>query len=375
MIYRHHNDLAPHLKKNRALVIYGPRRVGKTTLVENFLNEYPGHSRLVSGEDLEIQNILSSNRFKDIIEFCEGVELLAIDEAQATPNIGRGLKIIVDQVKDIQVIATGSSSFELSNQIGEPLVGRQNTIQLYPLFQLELREELGAYELKKNLAAYLRFGSYPEVLTLTSDQEKRDYLSSLTNSYLYKDILTLNTIKNSNVLQKLVKKLAFYVGSEIAPNQLSKELGVDVKTVIRYLDLLEKSFIILKLNGYSGNLAKEITKKQKYYFYDVGIRNAVINQFNRLEDRNDIGALWENFIVMERIKRNHYLKTFHQPYFWRNYKKQEVDYLEEKDGKLSAYEIKWSSKAKSKGLGHFISAYPDAKSKYIHRENYLDFLC
>ena len=375
MLQRFHNDLSTYLQPNRVLVIYGPRRVGKTTLIEEYLKTYQGKYRLVSGENINVQNILASNDFDRILEFCDGLDLLAIDEAQAVKNIGVGLKIIVDHVKDIKVIATGSSSFDLANEIGEPLVGRQNIIKLYPVSQMELMAQLGQYELKQNLSDYLRFGAYPEVLMTENKDSKREYLTNITNSYLYKDILALNTIRNADVLQKLVKKLAFYVGSEISPNTLARDLGVDVKTIAKYLDLLEKNFIIVKLQSFSGNLANEITKKHKYYFYDLGIRNAIINQFNELDDRNDIGALWENFIVLERIKRNHYLRSFYNSYFWRTYEQHEVDYVEEKDAKIDAYEIKWNEKSKGKkGLGAFTKLYKNAETGFVNKENYLKFI-
>lgn len=375
MLKRFYHDLSPHLQPNRVLIIYGPRRVGKTTLVEEYLRTYKGKFRLVSGESMEVQNILSSNDFDKILEFCDGLDLLAIDEAQAVKNIGMGLKIIVDHVKDIKVIATGSSSFDLANEIGEPLVGRHNIIRLYPVSQLELLEEHSKYELKQNLEDYLRFGAYPEVLMIDGKDDKRDYLSKITSSYLYKDIFALNTIKNADILQKLAKKLAFYIGSEVAPNTFAHDLGIDVKTVARYLDLLEKNFIILKLQGFSRNLANEITKKHKYYFYDLGIRNAVINQFNQLDDRDDIGALWENFVVLERIKRNRYLRSFHHSYFWRTYEQHKVDYVEEKDGQINAYEIKWNEKSKGrKGITAFTHLYKNASADFVNKENYLDFI-
>jgi len=376
MFKRHYHNLSDYISQNKVLVIYGPRRVGKTTLIEHYLSQYKGNYRLISGEDMNVQRILSSNDFDKIFQFCEGLDLLAIDEAQDIHNIGRGLKIIVDHIKPIHVIATGSSSFDLANKMGEPLVGRQNLLTLYPLSQLELKNHYHDYELQQNLHNYLRFGSYPEVLTLPHQDDKREYLTTIANSYLYKDILALNTVRNADILQRLVKKLAFYLGSEVSAHQFSNDLGVDVKTIVKYLDLLEKNFIITKLQGYSRNLANEITKKHKYYFYDLGIRNAVINQFNDIEDRNDIGALWENFVVIERIKRNSYLRTFHQSYFWRTHNQHEVDYIEEKDANVHAYEIKWNRHTRhTKGLTQFSKAYPNATTGLINQDNYLDFVC
>lgn len=372
-IPRIYDNLEKYLKKNKVLVIYGPRRVGKTTILKNFLSQFKGKYKLDSGDNIDTQDILSSNRFSTILEYAENLDLLAIDEAQNIKGIGQGLKIIVDQIDGIKVIATGSSSFDLASQIGEPLTGRQTTLTLYPISQKELKKQLGAFDLKQKLPEYLIFGSYPSIITAKTKEEKIQLLLEIKNSYLLKDILTLDNIKNSSFIVNLLKLLAFQIGSEVSLNELATQLGVDSKTVARYLDLLEKTFIITKLGGFSRNLRKEVTDKYKYYFWDNGIRNALVSQFNNLEDRNDIGQLWENFIVIERLKKLSYDNIYGNRYFWRTYDQKEIDLIEERDGKLFAYEIKWSSK-KIKLPTEFMEIYENVSFEIINRDNYLDFL-
>jgi predicted AAA+ superfamily ATPase len=375
MLPRYYKKLSSYLKSGKVLVIYGARRVGKTTLIQEFLAEYEGKKKLVSGDNIAVQNILASQDFERIFEFCDDLDLLVIDEAQQIKNIGMGLKIIVDHLPHIKVIATGSSSFDLANKIGEPLVGRKKVITLFPLSQLELQECHNQYELKQRLEEYMRFGSYPEVLTIKTIHDKKEYLYDTTESYLYKDILIMNLIKNAEPLQKLVKLLAFNIGNEVSTHELAKQVGVDAKTIKHHLDLLEKNFIIISLQSFSRNLSKELNKKAKYYFCDLGIRNAVIGNFNKMNSRNDIGALWENFCVVERAKRNSYLSYFNNSYFWRTYKQEEVDLIEESDGFLYAYEMKYSEKPKAhRGLKAFHAEYNAKEKKIITPENYLDFV-
>ncbi|MCI0609248.1 MAG: ATP-binding protein, partial [Anaerolineae bacterium] len=300
-------------------------------------------------------------------------ELLAIDEAQNIPNIGMGLKIIVDQVPDIRVVVTGSSSFELAGQVGEPLTGRKRTLTLYPLAQSELISVHNKFELRERLADYLIFGAYPEVLQASTRQERINTLTEIADSYLLKDILAFDRVKNSRTLLDLLKLLAFQVGSEVSMTELATQLGVDVKTTQRYLDLLEKAFVVIRLNGFSRNLRQEITSKSKYYFLDNGIRNAVIAQFNELNQRNDIGALWENFIFTERLKHREYQQLYGNMYFWRTYNQQELDLVEERDGKLFGYEFKWSKKSAAAPT-QWSNLYPDATYGVVHSENYLAFI-
>lgn len=372
-IPRIYDDLGKYLKKNTVLVIYGPRRVGKTTILKNFLEKYKGKYKLASGDDIDVQNIVGSSRFSIILEYVGSVDLLAIDEAQKIKGVGQGLKIIVDQVEGIIVIATGSSSFDLANQVGEPLTGRKKTLTLYPIAQKELKNYFDLFDLKQKLPEFLVFGSYPTIITANTKEEKKQLLLEITNSYLLKDILALDNIKSSAFIVNLLKLLAFQVGSEVSLNELGIQLSADTKTVARYLDLLEKTFVITKLGGYSGNLRKEVTDKYKYYFWDNGIRNAIISQFNNLEDRNDIGQLWENFIVIERLKKMSYDNIHGNRFFWRTYDQKEIDLIEERAGKLFGYEIKWGSK-KVKAPSAFMETYKNASFKVINQENYLDFI-
>jgi len=373
MIKRYLNKLDDYLKPGKALIIYGPRRVGKTTLLQNYLSQTKLKYKLDSGDNIRVQQILDSEDFKQILEYAEGYELIAIDEAQRVPKIGQGLKILVDQRSDLKIIATGSSSFDLSSQVGEPLTGRKTTVRLFPIAQLEMLESSTRFELKEKLDQFLIFGSYPEVITTKNRQDKITVLQEIVDSYLFKDILALEKIKNSKVLSDLLKLLAFQVGNEASLNELATALSVDVKTVGRYLDLLEKSFVIFRLTGYSGNLRSEITSKNKYYFLDNGVRNAVISQFNSLDLRNDVGALWENFIVGERLKKRSCKKIYGNTYFWRTYGGQEVDLVEERDGKLHGFECKWSAKAKKSPPSEW-AGYPNADFHLITPDNYLDFI-
>ncbi len=373
MIKRFYDDLSKYLFPNKVLIIYGPRRVGKTTLLNNFLSSSKLKYKFVNGDDLDVQTILSSQRIESLKEYTRGYELLVIDEAQKVPNIGMGLKILVDHVEGIKIIATGSASFDLSNKIGEPLVGRSVTLKLYPLAQLELAEDFNRYELKEKNWQYLIYGSYPEILSSESLDEKKEYLTGVVNSYLLKDILELEQVKGSKILLDLLRLVAFQVGSEVSLSELALNLNIDVKTVARYLDLLEKSFIMINIRGFARNLRKEIKKYGKYYFYDNGIRNAVISNFNPLELRDDIGKLWENFLVTERIKKQSYGKIYSNNYFWRTWDQKEIDFVEEREGKLFGFEFKYTPR-KTKLPQEFLDTYPNADIEVITKDNYLDFL-
>jgi predicted AAA+ superfamily ATPase len=279
----------------------------------------------------------------------------------------------VDQAKDIYVVATGSSSFELSQQVGEPLTGRKETVILYPVSQKELSGIYNRHELKEKLQEFLVFGSYPEVIMQNTRQEKIKAITEIADSYLLKDVLSMERIKSPKTLLHLLKLLAFQVGNLVSMNELAGQLSVNIKTVARYLDLLEKSFVIKPVGGFSRNLRKEITKKMKYYFFDNGIRNAVIMQFNGLEDRNDTGQLWENFICSERLKKLAYEGVYGYSYFWRTYDGKEIDLVEEWDGRLFGYEIKWTKAGKYPPKG-WLETYENAEYQVINRNNYLDFI-
>jgi predicted AAA+ superfamily ATPase len=374
MFKRAYEPLDAFIQPNKALVIYGPRQVGKTTLLQTYLNQTNLKYKLDSGDNIRTQQILGSQDFGQILPYVEGYQLLAIDEAQNIPNIGMGLKIIVDQVPGIRVIVTGSSSFELAGQIGEPLTGRKRTLSLYPLAQSELLSAHNKFELRERLADFLLFGGYPEVALASTRQERIQILTEIADSYLLKDILAFDRVKNSRTLLDLLKLLAFQVGSEVSLNELAMQVGVDVKTIQRYLDLLEKSFVIIRLGGFSRNLRTEVVNKAKYYFLDNGIRNAVIAQFNGLDQRNDQGALWENFLFIERLKHRAYHSIHANMFFWRTYEQQEIDLVEERDGKLFGYEFKWSQAKPVSAPKHWLGAYPGAEFKVLHPDNYFDFI-
>lgn len=366
-------ELGKMLKKGRAAVIYGPRRAGKTTLLNDFLQKSGKKYKLDSGDNRRIKEIMSSEDFDKIKEYASGYEILAIDEAQKIPGIGQGLKILTDQLPELAVIATGSSSFELSQQIGEPLTGRKRTAILHPFSQIELSAKYNKFELKEKLAEFLVFGAYPEVITAKTKKEKIAALQEINDSYLLKDIFSLEKIKASKQLSDLLKLLAFQAGGEVSLNELATQVKLDVKTVDRYLDILEKAFVIKRLTAFSRNLRNEITTKNKYYFLDNGIRNAVISQFNDLENRNDVGQLFENFAVMERIKNNAVKNRIKSVYFWRSYSGEEIDYIEEGNGKLQGYEFKWA-KNKAKKPKLWLETYSGANWKIINKDNYLDFI-
>jgi len=329
---------------------------------------------LDSGDNIRTQEIISSQDFKQILAYAGGYDLLAIDEAPNIPNIGMGLKIIVDQMPQVSVVVTGSSSFELAGQVGEPLTGRKQTLTLFPLSQAKLSSVHNRFELNERLAEYLVFGAYPEVVLAQTEKAKIEAITEITNSYLVKDILAFDRVKSAKILLDLLKLLAFQVGSEVSLTEIGTQLGVDYKTIQRYLDLLEKAFVILRLGGFSRNLRNEVTNKAKYYFMDNGIRNALIAQFNNLNRRNDIGQLWENFVFIERLKHRTYQSVYSNMYFWRTYGQQEIDLVEERDGNLFGYEAKWSAVKTVTAPKDWVSAYPDAKFEVITPENYQEFV-
>jgi predicted AAA+ superfamily ATPase len=374
MFQRAYEPLDEYLQAGKVLVIYGPRRVGKTTLLQAYLTQTTLKYKLDSGDNIRTQQILSSQDFSQILPYVEGYDLLAIDEAQNIPNIGMGLKIIVDQVPGIKVIVTGSSSFELAGQVGEPLTGRKFTMSLYPLAQSELLSVHNRFELNEHLEDYLIYGTYPEVLLAPSKQVRLATLTEIADSYLLKDIFAFDRVKNSRTLLDLLKLLAFQIGSEVSHNELATQLGADVKTIQRYLDLLEKAFVIIRLGGFSRNLRQEVVNKSKYYFLDNGIRNAIIAQFNGLEQRNDIGALWENFMFIERLKYRTYRPLLANMYFWRTYDRQEIDLVEERGGNLYGYEFKWSSNKTISAPKNWVNTYSNATFEVIHKNNYQELI-
>jgi predicted AAA+ superfamily ATPase len=372
-ILRIYKDLSQWLKPNKVLVLYGARQVGKTTLLRDFLLSCQLNYRLDSGDNIRTQTLLSSSDFEKIKDYAAGYDLIAIDEAQKIANIGQALKIMVDQIPGIKVIATGSASFELMGQIGEPLTGRKTTLTLYPISQLELGSLYNSSEIKEKLEQWLIFGSYPEVVTASDRTQKAQLLEELVHSYLLKDILELERVRSSKILLDLLRLLAFQTGSEVSLSELAQHLAIDYKTVAKYLDLFEKSFIIYNLRGFSRNLRNEITNKSKYYFYDTGIRNAVISNFNEIALRNDMGQLWENFVFIERLKKQGYHNIFSNNYFWRTWTQKEIDLVEEREGSLFAYEFKWN-KRKVTAPKEWKEAYPESHYEIISKENYLSFV-
>lgn len=370
MIERAYEPLDEYLEPNKVLIIYGPRRVGKTTLLQAYLSRTRLKYKSAVGDDVPTQRLLSSRNVNLIKEYLEGYELFALDEAQYIPNIGQALKIIVDHIPGIHVFVTGSSSFELAGQVSEPLTGRKRMLKLYPFAQTELLSLHNRFELRQELEERLIFGSYPDVVTARTNKARIEAVSEIANSYLIKDILAFERVRNSGKIWDLLKLLAFQVGSEVSHNELSRSLGVDVKTVQRYIDLLEKSFVLYRLGGFSRNLRKEVTQKAKYFFLDNGIRNAIIAQFNPLDQRDDVGQLWENFMTIERIKYLTYASEVANLYFWRTYSQQEIDLVEERGKQLDGYEFKWSPKKAVKAPQEWINNYPGASFTVVSRENY-----
>ncbi|TRX37840.1 ATP-binding protein [Flavobacterium sp. ZT3R18] len=360
---------------NKVLLLLGARRVGKTAFIKNYLSTIPKESYLqLNGEDIQDADLLKERSVNNYKRLLANVELLVIDEAQNIPEIGMILKLIVDSIDGIKIIATGSSVFDLSNKLGEPLVGRKNTIYLFPLAQLEFSKHENYKETVGKLEERLLFGCYPELEQYSDWKDKQNYLNEIINSYLLKDILVFEGIKQSNKVFDLLKLIAFQVGKEVSLQELARQLGISKNTVENYLDLLSKVFVIYKVPGFSRNLRKEITKSNRWYFYDNGIRNGIIGNFSRLDARNDVGDLWENYLASERIKYQNYNQNLVSNYFWRTYDQQELDWLEEENGLLRAYEFKWNGNRKVKIPGAFAKAYPEASFEVVNKENYLDFI-
>ncbi len=372
-ILRFYSNLEPFIKPNKVLTVLGPRQVGKTTILDDYLATTVYRYKKITGDDITVHQPLGSQRLSEIKSFCEGYDLIAIDEAHKIPNIGIALKLMADSISGIRIIATGSSSFELAGQVGEPLTGRKITLLLYPVSQMEMLHHYNRFELKEKMDEFLIYGSYPAVIAADSTSEKIRTLNEIAGSYLFKDILTFERIKSPVLLLDLLRLLAFQIGSEVSINELAKNLGVDNKTVKRYLDLLEKAFILYNLRGYSGNLRKEISKKSKYYFYDIGIRNSLIANMNPLNMRNDTGQLWENFLVTERLKKQSYHSLYANNFFWRSWSGKEVDFIEEREGKLYGYEFKWS-REKAKPPKLWLETYPQSLFEMVNRDNYMDFI-
>jgi uncharacterized protein len=373
-ISRHFLNFDSDIIPGKVLVIFGPRQAGKTTLVKDFLKRTNFKFKLDSGDNSRTRNLLMSQDFEVLKNYIESYELLVIDEAQRIPEIGQILKIFVDEHPNLRIIVTGSSSFELAGQVGEPLTGRKRTMTLFPVSILELSSHFNKFELKEKLEEFLIYGMYPAVISNPIVSEKKRILDEIVSSYLFKDILELDKIKNSRALEDLLQLLAYQIGSEVSHSELATQLKIDAKTVGRYLDLLEKSFVIKPLKGFSRNLRKEITKKNKYYFMDIGVRNSMIRNLNPLQYRNDIGQLFENFFFIERLKTRSYKEIYANNYFWRTWDKKEIDFLEERDGELFGFECKWNPDKKMKAPKEWVENYPDSEFQIINRSNFIDWL-
>ncbi len=369
------NKIKDLIEPNKVLVVYGPRQVGKTTMIENFLKSYNNGKKVYksTGENADLKGILESQSFSKIIPFFKAYDLIFIDEAQKIDDIGMALKIIVDQIPGIKIIATGSSSFDLSNKIGEPLVGRQRIIKLYPLSILELQNQFGGADVFQNLQNYMIYGGYPDIITSESFKDKIEKLNLIRDSYLFRDILELENIKSSRKVHDLLRLIAYQIGKEVSLQEIGNQLEMSKNTVEKYLDLLEKAFVIVNLRGFSRNLRKEITKTSRYYFLDNGIRNAIVGNFKSLDQRNDIGELWENFLFIERLKKREYYNMYANMYFWRTWDQKEIDLVEEREGKLFGYEFKYKID-KFTIPKTFVETYPEAEVKLINTNNYLDFI-
>lgn len=359
--------------QGKALIIYGARQVGKTTLVESLLPDFKVPVLKLNGDDADIRELLAATNVNALKRIIGKAKLLFIDEAQRIPDIGLTIKIIVDRIPDVQVIATGSSSFELLQTIQEPLTGRAWQWILFPLSFQELTTHTSLLDEKRNLESRLIFGSYPEIIT--NPGEEGDLLKLLTGSYLYHDLNTLQTVTRPNLLEKITKALALQIGSEVSSNEIAQLVGADRLTIEKYITLLEKAFIIFQLPALNRNVRNEIKKGRKFYFFDNGIRNSIINNFSGLHSRTDVGPLWENYCVSERYKLFHDAGDIRSHYFWRTTQQQEIDLIEENDnGDLRAYEFKWNSHKRGKFSKTFLKAYRIVENRTITPQNYEEFL-
>jgi len=365
-------NIKKRLFKGKIIVIYGARQVGKTTLSKKILAECGDSQAYFNCELLSVVRGLSELEAVKIKAFLGERKLIVLDEAQNIPDIGKVLKIMVDTYPETQIIATGSASFDLRQKISEPMTGRNFTFVLYPLALKEIKDSQGLAAIEAKLENILRFGSYPEIFNL-DEKSARERLSEITSNYLFKDILSFDGLKKAEVIRNLLRLLALQIGQEVSYYELATQLGVDRLTVQKYINILEQCFIVFKLEALSRNKRKEISKSIKVYFCDLGIRNSLIENYNRLEIRNDAGFLWENFIVMERIKKQAYQEIYANNYFWRTYDQKEIDWVEEREGKLFGYEIKWGDK-KTKPPKIWSQTYENSSFEVVNKANYIKFI-
>jgi predicted AAA+ superfamily ATPase len=355
----------------KAIIVLGPHQTGKTTLIESILSG-KGSFLILNCDDPFIRTHLGDANTETLKQIIGPNKIVFIDEAQRVKNIGLTLKLITDSIKGVHLLVSGSSALELANEINEPLTGRKWEYLLYPVSWLELYNHAGFISAMQQLEQRIVYGMYPEVIN--GKGNVTETLKEITGSYLYKDLLSYKGIRKPEILEKLLKALAFQIGNQVSYNELAKTVQVDKNTINTYIDLLEKAFVIFRLQPLSRNLRNEISTSRKIYFYDTGIRNSIINNLNPFEYRNDIGVLWENFIIAERIKHNSYNAIYAKIYFWRSHQHQEIDYIEERNGKLFAYEFKWNENKTKKFPAYFIQSYPDSEIQIINNRNFLPFL-
>lgn len=360
------------LARKKAVILYGARQVGKTTLVKKIMAEYPKKSLLLNCDEPDIREILTEKTSTELKQLVGDNRMVVIDEAQRVRNIGLTLKLMVDNIPDLRIIATGSSSFELANKVKEPLTGRKVEFYLYPISITELSQAYSDLEISRLTENMLQFGLYPEVVT-SPVREKAQTINEIAGSYLYRDVLEYGAIKKPEVLERLLQALALQIGNEVSFRELAGLIGIDKITVEKYIHLLEKAFIIFPLRPFSRNVRNEIGKKRKIYFYDVGIRNSIIRNFNPIHLRNDTGVLWENFLISERIKTARSSGKQASWYFWRTYDKKEIDFVEEMQGKIRGYEIKWGN-GKLKRYKDFLEGYPGCSLELVNKNNFLSFV-
>lgn len=361
------------LKPNKVLVLFGARRVGKSALIEEVIKEIKEPVLFLNGDDIDTLNLLENRSVSNYKRILGDINYLIIDEAQEIPEIGKKLKLMVDSIKGLHVLITGSSAFEINNQVGEPLVGRMKELHLYPLAQIEFAKYENSLATSSLLEERLIFGSYPELLHLPAQADKIDYLKEIVNNQLLRDILAFEGIKKRDKITALLQLLAFRAGSEISLEGMGNQLQISKNTVEKYLYLFSKTFIIYPLRGFSRNRDNEITKMKKWFFVDNGIRNAIINAFSPLNVRQDVGLLWESYLNSERMKMLGYKEILAEHYFWRTHTKQEIDRIEDYENELKAFEFKWGQK-KVKTPSQFAQAYPNASFDVITQDNYLDFI-
>lgn len=368
------DQLIRDIQPGKVMVILGPRRSGKSHLLKVYLDQFKNNYLFLNGEDAAVGNVIGTRTFTNYHSLIDDNKLLVIDEAQKIQGIGAALKFMVDSFPKLKIIVTGSSMFDLDQNVGEPLTGRKQTFHLYPFSQMELMQVENAVQIQSNLEDRLIFGSYPELLKLASREQKAEYLKEIVNSYLLRDILALDSIRNSQKIYDLLRLLAFQVGKQVSLQELGNSVGMSKNTVERYFDLLTKCFVIHRVQGFSRNLRKEMTKMAKWYFLDNGIRNTIIANHNPLAFRADVGELWENYLVMERLKFQSGTRMLANNFFWRTHDQQELDWLEDRGGKLYGYEFKWNVNKNPKAPAAWSGTYPDAMYSVINPSNYLQWI-